>query len=173
RAALRDGRDGNLGVGLGQLRVEPLECGDEDLRDGEVARPVVVGRHDVPRRVLRRRLAQRVLVRFGEVVPQRTVVEIAGAELPALFGLIEPLLQPFALFVARHVEKHLDDGGAFVPEHLLERANVLVAALPYLLLRKLAYPYRDDVLVVRAVEDPDLAARGAGLVDTPEIVVCE
>jgi len=43
---------------------------------------------------------QRVLVRAGELVPQRAIVEVAGAELPALLRVVEPLLESRALLVA-------------------------------------------------------------------------
>ena len=62
-----------------------------------------------------------------EVVPERAVLEVARAELPALLGIVEPFLQPHALLVARDVEEDLHDGRALVAEHLLERADVLVA----------------------------------------------
>ena len=43
---------------------------------------------------------EHVLVRGGEVVPERSVVEVTRAELPALLGIVEPLLQALALLVA-------------------------------------------------------------------------
>src|SRR5262249_10259623 len=151
----RDALDARLG--LRQPGVEPLEGGDEDLRDAEVARPVVVGGNDVPRRPGRRGLAQRVLVRGLELAPQRTVLEVAVAELPALLGVLDPLLEAFPLLLFRDVQEDLHHGCALVREHALEAVDLLVPALPYVLLGEAANADCDDVLVVRAVEDHDLS----------------
>ena len=81
-----------LRVGRRQLRVESLEGVDQQLGDGEVAYPVVVGGDDVPCRPVGRRLVDRVFVRRGEVIPQLAVVEVAQPELPALLRVVETLL---------------------------------------------------------------------------------
>ncbi len=106
-----------------------------------------------------------------EVVPEGAIVEIPGFKLPALLGIVETLLQPPALLVPRDMQEDLDDTGSLVREHLLERTDVLVAALPHTLLHELAHADGDHVLIVRAVEDHDLAARRAEVVDPPEVVV--
>jgi hypothetical protein len=46
-------------------------------------------------------------------------------------------------------------------------------ALPHLRRRELEHPHRDDVLVVRAVEDADLATHRERRVHAPEVVVRE
>ena len=79
--------------------------------------------------------------------------------------------KPLALLVLRDVEEDLDDRRALVDEHALPLDDVSGPAPPHLLRRQLEHPDGDDVLVVRAVEDADLAARGQRGVDAPEVVV--
>ena len=121
----------------------------------------------------RRGLRDHLVVGGDVVVEPRAHVEIVLAELPPLLGVVEPLLQPLALLVLRDVEEHLDDRRALVDEHPLPGDDVPGAALPHLLRRKLEHPHGDDVLVVGAVEDADLAAGREHGVDAPEVVVRE
>src|SRR4051812_2652436 len=63
--------------------------------------------------------------------------------------------------------------GALVDEQALELANVLVAPVPGLLRGDLANAHRDYILVVRAVEDPQLAPLRQRCVNAPEVIVRE
>ena len=96
-----------------------------------------------------------------ELVPELAVVEVAEPELPALLRRVEPRLESPALLLLRDVEADLDDVRALVDEQPLELADVRVPLAPDLLGRELADAHRDHVLVVRPVEDPELA-RAAG-----------
>ena len=86
--------------------------------------PVAIGRHDVPRRVVRRGLLDHVLVRGDVVVEPRPDLEVVPPELPALLGIVDPLLQPAPLLLLRDVEEHLDDRRALVDEHPLPLDDV-------------------------------------------------
>ena len=112
-----------------------------------------------------------LLPRGDPVVELLAHLQVVAPELPALLGVVDPLLEPHTLLVARDVEEHLEHRRALVDEHLLERADVLVAAAPDLLRRELEHPHGDDVLVVRAVEHADRAPTGKRGVDAPQVVV--
>ena len=127
----------------------------------------------MPRGPLGRRLAERLVVGSEVVVEQRAVVEVGAPELPRLRGLVEACLEPLALLVLRDVEEHLDDGRALVRQQALELADVPVATPPHRFRNELLDPGDADVLVMGTVEDPDLAASGAGGVHAPEVVVLE
>ena len=82
----------------------------DDRRGHDQARePLVVGGHDVPRRVRRAVCADRVLVGRHVVVPVRALAHVAGRELPVLLGLVEPLQEALLLLLARDVEEELED----------------------------------------------------------------
>ena len=143
----------------------------EDVRDAQVAHPLPIGGNGVPWRRRRRGLGQCVGVGGHEVVPAGAVVEIAVAELPSFVGAVDAILEPGPLLVARDVQEHLDDGRALVDQHLLELLDVGVALAPHRLRRQFLHPHHQHVLVVAAVEHPDLAPLGSPAVDPPQVVV--
>src|SRR5512144_1120198 len=71
-------------VGLRVAEPHPLEGIDDRARDVIVARLLVVGWHDIPRRPRRAAQTQRIAIRLRVLVPEVAVDEIAGAELPVL-----------------------------------------------------------------------------------------
>src|SRR5581483_2936634 len=164
---------GQRGVGLRELRVDRAKRLDEQRRHVHVADPVVVGGHDVPRRPVGGRLPDHLLVGLHELVPACAVVEISAAELPRLLGVLEPVAQPLALLFARHVQEDLDDRRSLVDEHALELPDLVRTTAPDLFRCELVHAHGDDVLVVRPVEDPDLAAARRLEMDAPEVVVRE
>jgi hypothetical protein len=69
------------------------------------------------------------------------------------------------------VQEDLDDARALVGEQAFELLDVVVPPPPPLLGHELVHAHGYDVLVVRPVEDADLAVAGAVGVDTPEVVL--
>ena len=88
-------------------------------------------------------------------------------------GVVEPLLEPRALLLLRDVEADLHEVRALVDEQPLELPDVRVPLAPHAFGSELADANRDHVLVVRPVEDPELAALRAHRVHAPEVIVCE
>ena len=160
-------------AGSGSFGSIRSRCRDEDLGDGEVARPVVVGRDDMPGRRVGRGLLDRLLPGRCVLVPAAAIVQVAGPELPALLRVVEALLEPLALLVAGDVEKHLHDRRALVRQQPLEGSDVMEPGTPHRLRNEAPHPNCDDVLVLRAVEDRQLAPRRARRVYAPEEVVRE
>src|SRR6478752_8952869 len=76
--------------GLRISRVHLLQSCLDDLADGGVAHPFAVSRNDVPRSDFGGTAFEHGLVCLLEGVPQFPVIEVAGIELPAFFGIVEP-----------------------------------------------------------------------------------
>ena len=104
-------------------------------------------------------------------VPLAARVEVGGVELPPLLGIVDPGLEPLALLVLRDVQEHLHDRGALRHEQMLEVAHHPHATPAFLVVDEAEHEGGDDVLVVRPVEDPDLARPRRDLVHAPEEVV--
>src|SRR6185312_8713183 len=112
----------------------------------------------------RRRGGQRVLECAGVRVPVATLYDVGGVELPFLARRVEPREEALLLHLLRDVEEELDDPRPRPVEVALEGVDVLVAFLPEALVALArreplrAEPLgmhleRDDLLVVRAIED--------------------
>src|ERR1700720_3634237 len=161
--------DGRLAV----VQLHALESLRQHRGDDQVAVPLLVGRHHEPGRHTGRGAGDRFLVSCHEGVPALAIVEVRGAELPALLGVGEPFQQPPALLVAVDVEEELEDRGAVLGEQPLEVVDLGVARLPDLGGHEVVDALDQHRLVVAAVEDPDLAGGRHLLVDAPEEVVVE
>src|SRR5438445_12158362 len=94
-----------------------------------------------------------------------------AAELPRLLGIVESLLQPLQLLLPRDVHEHLDDACSLVGEQALELTDVVRPALPDRLGEQAVDACREGVLVVRAVEDADLAPGRTERMHAPQVVM--
>ncbi len=119
----------------------------------------------------RRRLGDRLLVGRHVVVVALAHLEVGGAELPALLRVVEPLPEARALLLARDMEEDLHDRRALFDQHALPVADLPRPPLHDFLGREPEDVDRDDVLVVRAVEDADLPSLRRHGVHAPEVVV--
>ena len=99
------------------------------------------------------------------VVPVLALLEIAERELPALCRVVVARLEPLALLVLVDVQEELHDGRAAGGQVLFERVDLVVASPPDVLRNELVDADDEDVLVVRAIEDADLAPGRDALVD--------
>ena len=143
------------------------------LAHEEVAEPLAVRRHHVPRRVLGGGVGEHVLERVHVERPLGALVDVVDGELPVLGGVFQARVQARQLLVAADGEEELEDHGALLHQHLLEVVDLPVAALDLLGLQEAVHAADDHVLVVAAVEDAHLALGGAARVDAPEVVVRE
>ena len=106
-------------------------------------------------------------------IPRPAGLEVARVELPALVRPVEPRLQPLLLLLARDVQPHLDHGRALLDQQPLPVHDVAHAAPRVLGVDDAEHLRGDDVLVVRAVEDPDLATARGHAVQPPEVVAVQ
>src|SRR5205085_9453192 len=101
--------------------------GSDTVRDDQVPVPLRVRRDDDPGRVLRRALADRVLVSLRVVVPALPVFPVLDAQLPGVVRVLLPLQQSFPLLLLRDVEEELEDDAIRLRESALELVDQLVA----------------------------------------------
>jgi hypothetical protein len=110
--------------------------------------------------------------------------DVGRVELPFLAGAVESRDEPLLLDRLRDVQEELDDLRAVAVEVALEGIDVLVALLPERLVSLAGrealrreplrmHLQRDDLLVVRAVEDADASPPRQCVRDPPEVVVPE
>ena len=118
------------------------------------------------------------------VVPVAALLDVGGRELPVVVGQVDAPEEADALLLLREVQEQLDDGEAVVGEVALPVVDVAVALLPdvaparlpgqLLVLEDLGvHAHHEDLLVVGAVEDADLAAARQVGGEAPQVVVVE
>src|SRR5262249_18609206 len=113
-----------LELGFGIPGIHALELLGHALGDHQVAVPLVVGRHDVPRRPLRVAQRERVVVRGAVGAPLGTRIEIGLGELPVALGIAQALGDARALLFFADVEIELEDARPAVDEHALELVDL-------------------------------------------------
>src|SRR5664279_1705539 len=98
------------GLGIGHLQV--LERGKDNLGNNQSGILLVIGRDDIPGRVLGAGRVQASLKRLHILLPVLPLMNVREAELPVLLRIINPLAESLALFVLREMEEDLDNLGA-------------------------------------------------------------
>jgi len=124
-----------------------------------------------------------VLVSLHVVFPVLPLVNICGAELPALFQLIDPLKESLPLLIVRKVQEYLDDLRAVAMKVFLQindRAiplypNILVVARllgePLAAKKLRVHSNNEHLFVIGTVEDADPAAFGKAASGAPEKIM--
>ncbi len=86
----------------------------------EAGTALVVGFHHEPGAVLGVRVGEHVVLGAGVLYPARAGLQVHGAELPALDGGVDPLLEALLLLLVTDREPVLDEGDAGAGQHPLE-----------------------------------------------------
>ena len=121
--------------------------------------PLVVGAHDVPRRVVGVGALQHHVARLGELVPALEGFEIHRAQLPLPDRIVDARHETALLLLLTDLEPDLEQPDAAIDHELLDDRAELEEAL-VLLGRAEAHDVLDAGPVVpAAVEDHDLAGR--------------
>jgi len=150
-------------VDLREMQLEPVERRDDGGADHDAGEPFVVGRHDIPRRMLGGGAANRIFVGLHVIVPEAALANVVGGKFPVFLRLIEAREKALFLLAVRYMQKELQDDDAVAREVALEPANVAMALLPnifgdqigreFLGLEQLPMDAHDErLLVVAAVE---------------------
>src|SRR3954469_13495740 len=166
------------------VKVEPLHRADDRFGDDEPREPFVIGGHPEPGRIRSGRVADRVFVGGHVVAPAFTLANVGRRKFPVLGRGIEALEKSILLLRPRHVQKELQDHDAVARQVTFEADDVLEALLPDAFgdhLWRQPLPRQDfrvhandeDLLVVRAVEDADLASRREAHRRPPQVIVAE
>src|SRR5438876_7527823 len=90
---------------LGKLHVHIFHVADNDLRNGQIAEPFVVGRNDKPGSVLRARLVKHVLECLRVIIPVVAFLIIRFTDLPLAFGVIQSLFEAGKLFLFGNMQE--------------------------------------------------------------------
>jgi hypothetical protein len=162
---------GSVDGRLWEFELQALHEVNDDGGDGEVAIPLVVGGDDEPRGMLAAGGREDVVVGVHVARPELALVNVSVGQLPVFFLVVDAGLEATGLFVARDVEIELEDEDVVVGEKALELVNVFEAAVGNIAGDELVDARREDVLVVRAVEDADHSTRWHLGVGAPEKVV--
>src|SRR6202050_4055438 len=181
----------DLGHFLSHRGVSGRVCGvdraqrrHQDRSGGQAAEPLVVGGHDVPGRPPGAGMGQHVVEGLLVFVPVAPLPDVAGRELPVLVRMIDPLEEPSGLLFPGQVEHDLDDVDAVTGQVAFPVVDLPVAAGPDVVLAVLrgqmfrreqvrVHPDHEYLLVVRPVEDADLAPAGQGALAAPQEVVVQ
>ena len=132
----------------------------------------MIGRNHEPRGVLGRGLVQHVLESCDILVPVLALLIVGVADLPVLGGVFQSLLESGELLVLRDIEEEFEDRGFVLDcKQLFEGVDHVVARRPDFLGRQLMHAHREDVLVVRSVEDRHLTFARRVRVHPPQKVV--
>ncbi len=118
------------------------------------------------------------------VVPAAPFPDVGGGELPVLLRPVDPLEEAGALLLLGQVQEDLHHFEPVVREVVLPAVDLPVAAVPHVrpagVLGQVlpdevvgVHPHDEDLLVVRAVEDGDLAARRKPPGVPPQVVVVQ
>src|SRR5262244_949361 len=174
----------SLVVDLGIVKAETAESVHDGRAPHGSREPLVVRGHDVPGRPLGCGAADHGLVSIHVVVPVLALLHVVDRELPELPRIVESLEEPRFLLLLGHVQEELQHHGAVVAEIPLELSDGPIALLeellgvdlagkPLPLEQLLVHPYRQHLLVVRAIEDADAPAFGEATSAAPQEVVVE
>src|SRR6516164_7556701 len=169
----------------GRIReIELCERLDDCRRHHEPGEPLVVCGHYEPRRMFRGGRPYRLLIGRHVVRPEGALAHIGRRELPVLVGFVEPLEESFLLLAARDVQEELEHDQSLMAQVPFEMRDVGKPLLPdvlacagsgqlLLLEDVLVHSHDQDLLVVRAIENADVAALGQATGMPPEKVVIE
>src|SRR5262249_37067524 len=119
---------GDIHLRRRELQPHLLQRVRDDLRDGEIAKPLVVGRDDVPGRVLRARLLHGVLERLDVGGPELALGVVGLADLPVAPGVLEPLVEAGELLLRADMEVELS---MRVPFSWSAFSKLLISSSPF------------------------------------------
>jgi len=140
---------------------------DDDARDQQVAKPLVIGGNDEPRRVLGAATRECFFVAGDVFVPEAALLVVGLADLPVLAGVVEPLFETLQLLFFGDVQEELENLRAVRGQVALEIVDLIVAARPDGFRDEVVHADDENILVMRAVEDDHFAAGRRGFVRAP------
>src|SRR5258706_3635021 len=112
------------GIDLRVAEIEVFHRLHDGGGDDEPREPLVVGRHNVPWRMLPRSRPDRFLERLRVAVPEATFLDIGRRELPAFLRVVEAIPETFFLLLARKVQKEFEDGRSLAGELVLQLCDI-------------------------------------------------
>src|SRR5690348_11752829 len=112
------------------METQRLEIRDDRRGDDETREPFVVSRHDVPWRMFRSGVTDRVFVSHHVLIPVLAFARVVDRKLPVLRRIVDTREKALPLLFFRDVQEELQDENSVVREVTFEVLDVLVAAFP-------------------------------------------
>src|ERR1700691_1824115 len=164
---------GDVNGGLWHFDIELFHRLDDDLRNGEVAKPFAIGGNHEPRRVGRIAFAEHFLKGGLVAGPIFSFRIVRLADFPAPPGIVQaPLETPQLLFLA-DVQEEFENVGVVRDQPPLEVVDLPVALGPDFFRNQIVDAHDEHIFVMGAVENHHLAALGNLLFDPPQKIVRE
>src|SRR6478672_2234733 len=148
---------GDADVGRRQLQAHLVHRIGDDLGDGEIAKPFVVGGNDEPGRVLGAGLLHSTLVGGNVFRPQLAFRIVAFADLPLPRRIIQTLREARELLFGTDVQVEFEDTGAILNKHFFKIVDQVVTFRPDRAWNEVMHAHYQNILVMRPVENHDLA----------------
>ena len=153
--------------------VHVLERVAQQLGDDGPRIPAVVGRHQIPRRLLGAGAQEHILPCGHVVVPAGARLKVARIELPVFGRIIETAQEVAFLLVFADHEEDFDDGASVGRQLRFESVDFVVPCLPHFFRLRFVDARHDDVLVMGPVEDGDPSVVRQLAFDAPQIVMVQ
>ena len=94
---------------FGQLHVHIFHPPGDDLRNSQIAKPLVIRWNDKPGSVLSARFVKHVLERIDVIPPIFAFFVIRVTDLPLTIRVIQSLLEPGELFLFRNMQEKFEN----------------------------------------------------------------
>ena len=153
--------------------VHVLERVAQQLGDDGPRIPTIVGRHQIPRRLLGAGAQEHILPCGHVVVPAGARLKVARIELPVFGRIIETAQEVAFLLVFADHEEDFDDGASVGRQLRFESVDFVVPCLPHFFRLRFVDARHDDVLVMGPVEDGDPSVVRQLAFDAPQIVMVQ
>ena len=89
------------------MHIEFFEGLHDNARNGEIAKPFVIGRNDEPGSIFGAAAGEHSFVGGDIIVPALSLYGIGFGEFPFLARIVQPLLETLFLFFPANVQKNL------------------------------------------------------------------
>ena len=125
----------------------------------------------MPRRVRGAAEVDGILVGLHEPGPVGAHLEVVGLEFPILARILQAGSEASGLFLSADVQKELQEDHAISGDVLFKCVDLIVTRPPGC--RRLEFQHADDqhILVMRPVEDADIAGARHGFVHPPQKIM--
>ena len=118
---------GGIHRGVGILELEAGHDFDQNLRDDDIAIPLVIGRDDEPRGMLSAGSREQVFIACLVLLPELALSEVALGKLPMLIRSVDTGTKPRGLLLLRDMKEEFEDDDIIVGKHGLKAPDVIEA----------------------------------------------
>src|SRR5438874_4463917 len=141
---------------FGQLHVHLFHLLDDDLRNCQIAKPLMIRWNDKPGSMFGARFVKYILERLDVITPIFAFFVIRVADLPLAIRVIQSLLEPGKLFLFRNVQEKFENRRVVLRrDQPFKIVYLIVSFRPDLLRRQIVNSYYQHVFIVGTIENSD------------------